>query len=104
MIPETDMVEFFPIRWAFHCWLTSPENRWSFKVWRSNRLKDAHEGYHVVTEFHNALNDYSFRQNVAGFLCCNDADTFAGFVSFYGKLLSQYEELLKEINLENTCF
>ncbi len=92
VIPKQDIVEGLPIRWAFYRFVSGHSvHGWKFSKWREYLLGFNRHGYEIVFE---VFNDESFMQDTKNFLCCNQANTLAGFISFWFKCCKEYEKLL----------
>lgn len=92
-IPEQDITDFLPIRWAFTCWVSGGESPWDFTEWRSMLLGWDDRGW---KRFFLVFKDIRSRRIVMSFLRDKDATSLMGFLLLYEKARSNYEYLLRE--------
>ena len=90
MIPQQDLYMGLPLRWDYHKFRSSPEDRWKFKEWREYML--TFEPWWETWEAWQ--NEAPEMMEVQIYLKWHDIETATDFIEHYDKLLTRYERLL----------
>lgn len=88
-----DYKYFLPIRWVFHCWVSTPEYRWDFPKWRFYLLGwNEPPGQIVINNIIALKRNDNFFRDTHSCLIANNATTLLGFIEFCKKLYEQYDQ------------